>query len=103
MLTWISVFFPALFASFLVERISKKRLCAHDFFCLWATNTLGINFFCCFLERYVFRSGMNPVENMTTQSAFAYLAVAIPAAMAFACVEALLKKGARLSVEEAQK
>lgn len=103
MLTWISVFFPALFASFLVERISKKRLCAHDFFCLWATNALGINFVCCFIKRYVFHSGMSPIENMTPQAAFSYLAVAVPVAVVLAGVEALFRRNPRLSVEGAQK
>ena len=103
MLTWISVFFPALFAPFLVERISQKRLCAHAFFCLWATNALGINFVCCFIKRSVFHSGMSPIENMTPQAAFSYLAVAVPAAVVLAGGEALFRRNPRLSVEEAQK
>lgn len=103
MLTWISVFFSGPFCALLVERISKKRLCAHDFFCLWATNALGINFVCCFIKRSVFRSGMSPIENMTPQAAFSYLAVAVPVAVALAGVEALFRRNPRLSVEEAQK
>ena len=103
MLTWISVFFPALFAPFWWNAFPKKRLCAHAFFCLWATNALGINFVCCFIKRSVFHSGMNPIENMTPQAAFSYLAVAVPVAVVLAGVEALFRRNPRLSVEEAQK
>lgn len=95
--------FSGPFCALLVERISKKRLCTHDFFCLWATNALGINFVCCFIKRSVFHSGMNPIENMTPQAAFSYLAVAVPVAVVLAGVEALFRRNLRLSVEEAQK
>lgn len=95
--------FSGPFCAFLAERISKKRLCAHDFFCLWATNAPGINFVCRFIKRSVFHSGMSPIENMTPQAAFSYLAVAAPVAVLLAGVEALFRRNPRLSVEEAQK
>ena len=46
---------------------------------------------------------MNPIENMTPQAAFSYLAVAAPVAVVLAGVEALFRRNPRLSVEEAQK
>ena len=46
---------------------------------------------------------MSPIENMTPQTAFSYLAVAVPVAVVLAGVEVLLRRNPRLSVEGAQK
>ena len=103
MLTFIALFFPSVFAVFIFERISKKRLDAHNFFCLFAVNTLAINLVCITVKRFLLGTAFLPLTSgwdMTPGTMLNYLIIALPSAVCIAFLEVVFSHNVSVTVEE---
>lgn len=103
MLTFISLFFPSIFAVFIFERISRKRLDAHNFFCLFVVNTLAINLICLLVKRFLLGTASLPLTSgwdMTPSTALNYWIIALPAAICIAFLEVVFSHKVSITVEE---
>ncbi len=65
MIEIVCIFFPALFSTFALERLLKKRLCLRNFLMVFVTNTICINIVGLF---FMFCFSPKAVMPMTTNS-----------------------------------
>lgn len=104
MIALICLFFPAVTALWVNEKITKRT---HDTFnrlAYWVTHVILINASCFFLKMVCLKTGhvylYQVWTDMVPNVALKYLAMAVPIALLFAVVEGLLWHRVEITVEQ---
>lgn len=104
MIAFMILFFPAVLATWLYEKLQKTDLTRKQWLCRYCTNTLLINLFCFLVKVLILHSGTEPLDSWTgdvlPSTAANYLITALPAAVALSFVQILMTKHTKLEVEE---
>lgn len=106
MLTFISLFFPAVFALGVYEWTLKTKLSLRRAVYLYAVQNMAINGFCFAVKKFWLATGDGPMtlgEDMTPGTALNYLILAVPAAMIAAFICALVTKTVKVTKEDENK
>lgn len=94
MLWFISLFFPAVLSVALVDHMRKNKLSVRGLIYCYATANLFINVACILIKMGLFQIAITSTSvsaDMTLQMAADYLIFAIPLAVVFAFIAALLE------------
>ena len=104
MITFICLFFPAVFSLFVYEKLGRRELDKKGWLYLYATDVLFINLGCFFVKSVLTGSGEVPIYDLYTDMvpswALNYLTMALPLAVAFAVFQVFFSKNVDIHVEE---
>lgn len=106
MIAFMILFFPAVLATRLYEKLQKTDLTRKQWFCRYCTNALLINLFCFLVKVLILHTGTDSLRSWTgdatPSTAVNYLITAIPAAVILSFLQVLLTKHTKVDVEDAQ-
>lgn len=104
MLSFICLFFPAVLFAWAFEGMTGKDLSLKKWFCLYCTGVISVNLMCWVVRRVFSRAAYAPLYSegvdITQIQACYYLLLAVPFALLFAALAALLSKKVRIKVED---
>lgn len=103
MITFICLFFPAIFSVALFELFTRKQLSKRHILYLFVFDTMIINFVCFFVKTFVLGTGNGPLydnSDMFPSTALKYLIMAVPVAIIISGMISCLSTTVNITVEE---
>ena len=106
MIAFMILFFPAVLATRLYEKLQKTDLTRKQWLCRYCINALLINLFCFLIKVLILHTGTDPLYSwtgdVTPSTAANYLITAIPAAVVLSFLQVLINRHTKLDVEDTQ-
>lgn len=106
MIAFMILFFPAVLATRLYEKLQKTDLTRKQWLCRYCANTLLINLFCFLIKVLILHTGTESLTawtgDVTPGTAANYLIMAIPAAIVLTFMQASITKHTKIEIEDAQ-
>ena len=100
MINAICLLFPAVLCVWLYEKLAKKDLTKKNWAYLYVLDVLLINAACFLIKKLVLNTAQYPMDDISPAGALNYLVMALPIAGALGYIQSLLKKNAKVTVED---
>ena len=103
MITFISLFFPAVFTLWLYELLTKTSLRLKNAIMRYCSYVLFINFGCFGIKKFFLHTANSPLlfnGDMLPTVAFNYIVIALGVAMVLLVIEILFSKNIKINIEE---
>lgn len=104
MIQFICLFFPAVVATSLFEKLNNQKATIKSSFYSYCLFNLLINGACFLIKTFILNTGFSPLTDnladMTPNIAFNYLLIALPLSVVFAFICSLLSKNVSITKKE---